>query len=258
MDRKDGMKTPELAKDFVTNLDAGLGDRLVGVILFGSHAKKQASDNSDIDLAVIIADVDGERTRQEVFRILSASEVDRSMVSLSVETYLRIKEFLKKGDPFAWVVVSEGKILKERGVLVTDLKNYCNSFTDGIPCRDAARYLQSKSYNHYMQAMQAFHQFLSNIQLSEMAGAQAVAIDKTKGTISCEKITALADWSNLKAVLLETAATKREIETLESLIMAHKQIRSKDRDYAGKELMEMVQVVGELWQRLLPKTTAEL
>lgn len=41
-----------------TALAAELGDRLRDVILFGSHARGQAHEESDIDVAVIVSDLD--------------------------------------------------------------------------------------------------------------------------------------------------------------------------------------------------------
>jgi predicted nucleotidyltransferase len=242
---------PENVTQFVRNLDGALGDRLIGAVLFGSYARNEAGEESDIDLAVIVADADGEHSRQEVFRVLGLSGVDPKEVSLSVETYMRLKDFLRRGDPFAWVVCREGVILRERNELLTDIQKQCQSSEEGLDVSMVAGYLQNKSVTHYTQAMQAFQQFLSNIQLSTMAGAQAVAVQQAKGKIKETKLVPMADWEHLKGMLQQTSATKREIEALQQLIEAHKQARKDGAEFVGRELMETIRVAGELWKRLL-------
>lgn len=239
---------------FLEDLDGALGDRLVGIILYGSWANGKKSPESDLDITAIVSDADAERSRQEIFRVLGTSEVDRNMLSLSVESYMRIKDFLKRGDPFAWVVCSSGIILRERNNLLTNLQKLCQSQKDALDSVAVEQYLQSKSTTHYMQAMQALNQFFSNIQLSQMASAQAVATRQNKGQISSGLLVKMADWEYLKEVLQEASATRREVESVEQLIMAHKAVRRADREkleYPGKELFEGVRTAGELWTRLL-------
>lgn len=247
----------ETLAPFLRNLDGALGDRLIGVVLFGSHADNRASEDSDLDLAVIVTDADNERSRREVHRVLGASDVDAGNVSLSVESFMRLQDFLKAGDPFAWVVCSEGRILKDRNDLLAGLQNECRSQSEGTDATLVARYLQSKSYSHYVQAIQALNQFLSNLQLSMMAGAQAVAAQHEKGQLTTEKLVGMADWENLKSALQATTATKREIETVEQLIMAHKHARKSADEFPTKEVTAMIHTAGELWKRLLPPVSAE-
>ncbi|MEI8195052.1 MAG: nucleotidyltransferase domain-containing protein [Phycisphaerae bacterium] len=249
---KQGSDLPQPVLLFLRNLDGALGDRLIGAILFGSQASNSASPKSDIDLAVVVSDADGERSRHEVFRVLGVSGVDRTNVSLSVETYMRLKEFLRVGDPFAWVVCADGRILRDRDGLLADLQRDCKQ-DHAVSEREAlVRYLQGKSILHYSQAMQAFQQFLANIQLSMMAGAQAVVAHDGKGEVVTTELLGMASWEMLKAVLQKTTATKREIETVEMLIMAHKLARQGDTDYAGEEAIAMLRRSADLWRRLLP------
>jgi predicted nucleotidyltransferase len=47
----------DLARDIATELGQLFGDRLVDVVLFGSYASDAATDESDLDLAVVMRDV---------------------------------------------------------------------------------------------------------------------------------------------------------------------------------------------------------
>lgn len=248
-------KLPEPVRRFLRDLEGALGDRLVGIFLYGSWNSGNQGDSSDLDLVVIVSDADAERSRQEIFRVLAACGVDRNTVSMSVESYMRIKEFLKRGDPFAWVVCGTGKIIKERDDLLDDLQKNCKSETDPLETSAVRNYLQNKSTTHYVQAMQALNQFYSNMQLSLMAGAQAVAVDQHKNNVSPNRLIDIADWRILKDVLQEGGATRREIESIEQLIMAHKEVRKIDKtagEFPGRDLLDGVRVAGELWKRLLP------
>jgi hypothetical protein len=252
MTPKGKMELPGPVTQFLRDLDGALGDRLVGAILFGSRSNDRAEAESDLDLAIIVSDIDSDRSRQEAFRVLGMTGIDPKTLALSVETYMRLKEFLKLGDPFAWVVCSEGRILKERDALLSELQMQCRTSAEELDSAEVTRYLQGKSYTHYAQAMQALHQFLSNIQLSMMAGAQTVAAHLSKGKVKGSDLVAMVDWANLKSVLQETSATKREIETVEQLIMAHKHARNEDADFPAREMTTMIRTAGELWKRLLP------
>jgi len=50
------MKIENIIKDFKTEAEKLYADRLKKIILYGSHATGKATDDSDIDLAVILAE----------------------------------------------------------------------------------------------------------------------------------------------------------------------------------------------------------
>lgn len=256
MTTKEKTKVPSAIVQFLRDLEGALGDRFVGAILFGSWANDEMTAESDLDLAVIVSDADGDQSRQEVFRVFGVSELDRNRVSLSVETYMRLKEFLNVGDPFAWVVCRDGRVLAERRDLLTDLQKQAKESTKELDASGVMKYLQGKSYTHYVQAVQAFQQFLSHLQLSVMAGAQAVSAHSNKGKISGSDLIVMSKWETLKSTLQATSATKREIETLEQLIMAHKNARRTGTEFPGKGVLDMIGATGELWKRLLPQGQA--
>lgn len=243
---------PQAVQQFIQDLDGALGDSLVGIVLFGSLARGAGKADSDIDLAVVVTDVDAERSRQEVFRVFGASGASPDAVALSVESYMRLKEFLKVGDPFAWVVCSEGIILKDRVELIAKLQLHCRSAEGTREVAPTVAYLEGKSRMHYAQAMQSFWQCLSNLQLCTMAAAQAVAVQHPKRDVPEKDLAGLGDWGRLKDTLQQTTATRREIEAAERLILAHKQARTNAAEYMGRDLVEALRTVGELWSRLLP------
>jgi hypothetical protein len=246
------LELPETVTQFLHDLNGALGEHLVGVVLFGSLARGSGKADSDIDLAVIVTDVDAERSRQEVFRTFGACGASPSSVALSVESYLRLKEFLRVGDPFAWVVCSEGNILKDRCDLLSRLQQQCRSANGDRKVAAIVGYLEDKSRMHYAQATQLFWQCLSNLQLCTMAAAQAAAVQSSKRDVSEKELAGLGDWVRLKEMLQQTSATRREVEAVERLILAHKQARTNAAEHLGKDLVDALRIAGELWARILP------
>lgn len=249
---------PEKIQGFLHDLIGVLGDRLVGIFLYGSWAAQNNTDASDLDLAVVVSDADAEGSRQEIYRLLDVCGVDRNLLSMSVETYMRIKDFLKKGDPFAWVVCSKGIIIKERDNLLAELQKNCSEQEESFEVSAVIKYLQNKSSTHYIQAMQALNQFYSNIQLSLMSGAQAISANHHRGNLKSEELVSMADFEHLKGILKDAGATRREVESVERFINAHKMFRKTDTEFdefPGKDLLAGIRAAGELWNRLLPKGT---
>lgn len=242
---------PEALCDFLGDVKGAVGNSYVGSIIYGSIVTGAYTETSDIDVAVIVADLHGEPCRQQIFRTLAASSVDQTMVSLSVETYLRFKEYLHKGDPFAWVVCHGGAIHDERDNLLSGLQQQCRTLLDVPESQLVSDYLRSKSSNHYAQAMQAFHQCLSHLQLSVMAGAQACVSKQQGHALNKDNLIDLSKWTKLKQGLQQMGASRREVESAEQLIMAYKQVR-KDSDHViGHDILEKIQTMGNLWHRLL-------
>jgi len=240
---------------FIRDLEGALGDQLIGATVFGSWANGRRDPNrSDLDVAVIVGDAAGEQNREGVFRVLSTNPlVDRSSFSLSVESYIRLKEFLRLGDPFAWVVCSEGVIVKDRSGLLSDLQRQCRSVQESVDAAAASGYLHEKSRTHYALAMQAFQEFLANIQLSVMAGAQAVAAQRSQGRLNSKTLADMARWDHLKEKLSQAGATAQEVESIEQLVVAHKLARTETEYFAGKEAIDLVRRAGQLWRKLMPE-----
>ena len=211
---------------FVKELDGVLGTDLIGVILFGSWASGQPTDSSDLDLAVVVSDSNADKARFEAFRVLDRSTLDRDLLSMSVESYLRIKEFLDLGDPFAWVVCSCGTILHDRNGLLEDLHNQCERRAGEPVSPGVVQYLHNKARTHHLQVMQAFRQFLSHCQLSVMAGAQAAAVQISQEPVSGSTLVAMTEWKTLTMRLAGSLSETDEQRATE-LILAHKQARQE-------------------------------
>ena len=244
------LELPPPAAQLLKDLDGALGDKFVGAIVFGSWAEGSASARNEVDLAAIISDVDAELNRQAVFRVLRFHSIDPHVISLSVETYMRLKEFVEVGDPFAWVVCREGRIVHDRDGGLAGLQAECRNHTSGFDADAVRKYLEGKSSDHGAQAIQAMNQFLSHLQLSMMAAAQAVAVPAGQAPLSGTELVAMSDWANLKNVLEDFDATRDEIDMVENLIMANKRAGSNET-FPGKIALDQMQAANELWRRLL-------
>ena len=80
------------------------------VVLFGSYARGVATDDSDVDLLVILA-FEGKSINQSVemrMRLRPAFPVD-----LVVRTPEKVRERMKMGDDFMREILEEGKVLYE-------------------------------------------------------------------------------------------------------------------------------------------------
>jgi predicted nucleotidyltransferase len=259
MNRQTTLQLPQTITRFLQDLGGALGDRFVGAIVFGSWATGKASGGSDLDLAVIVADADAERSRREVFHALRVNEVDQRNVSLSVETYLRLKEFIALGDPFAWVVCRQGVVVHdERGRLAV-LRHECSERAERFDRQVVAAYLKQKGENHLAHAMQGITQILSNIQLSMMAYAQAAMVSASPGKLAADELVQSADWEVLRTALSKTALSEDELAMVEQLVMAHKRARAKE-GFPGCDLASGLESASKAWRRILqqgPTPSAE-
>lgn len=80
------------------------------VVLFGSHARGLAGDDSDVDLLVVMP-FRGERTKQSVairMKLRPPFPLD-----LIVRTPLEIRKRLRMGDTFVRDILENGKVLYE-------------------------------------------------------------------------------------------------------------------------------------------------
>lgn len=250
MNRQTALQLPPAVTRFLQDLGGALGNGFVGAIVFGSWANGKASGESDLDLAVIVADADAERSRREVFHALRVNEVDQRNVSLSVETYLRLKEFIALGDPFAWVVCRQGVVVyDERGRLAA-LRNECADRAERFDRQAVAAYLRQKGDNHLAHAMQGMTQILSNIQLSMMAYAQAAMVSASPGKLTADEVVQSADWGVVRTALSKTSLNEDELALVEQLVMAHKRARAKE-SFPGCDLANGLEASSKSWRRIL-------
>lgn len=96
---------------FTSELRERLGEKILGIYLFGSVAKGTATDESDIDILVVYSDLD-ERSLLEI-----ASEVSFKIVCEEgriIEAIPMSKEEFEKSlgrSPFLWEVLEFGKTI---------------------------------------------------------------------------------------------------------------------------------------------------
>ena len=240
---------PKYLSRFVTDLRAALANNLIGVILFGSRANGRAGEGSDYDIAVVVADVSLDQARILAERTVETCGLDRSKVALSVEGFLRIKQFLELGDPFVWVILRDGKIISDSSSLLKGLQSECRQPDRTFEATATASYLKNKCSLHYDQAMSALHEFFANQQLSVMAGAQASVLQH-RNRLTPVDIINVTQWPALRKELASNAVTPKELDQLERLVMAHKTMGKPDGDPATTEMFDAIQHAGRVWQRL--------
>lgn len=88
------------------------GDRLVKLILYGSHARGEATEDSDIDVLVVIRDLTFAETRGELWDITEIS----ARFSYNFDTLISIRpvgyeDYKKRMSPLLINVREEGKEL---------------------------------------------------------------------------------------------------------------------------------------------------
>ncbi len=88
------------------------GDRLVKLILYGSHARGEATEDSDIDVMVVVKDLAPADTRNELWEITEIS----ARLSYEYDTLLSIRpvgyeDYIGRMSPLLINVREEGKEL---------------------------------------------------------------------------------------------------------------------------------------------------
>jgi predicted nucleotidyltransferase len=83
------------------------------IILFGSHARGDAREDSDIDLLVLFRDVDDPRARAaEVYAaLIGCSELPKDIV---VSTTARFERYRNVANTVYWPAAREGKVMYDR------------------------------------------------------------------------------------------------------------------------------------------------
>lgn len=97
----------KILPDLKTRLRERYGDRLVKLILFGSHARGEATEDSDIDVLAVLKDM-----KNAVDELFQASE-DAADISFDYDTLIGLvlaseEEYLTKNTPLLLNVRREG------------------------------------------------------------------------------------------------------------------------------------------------------
>jgi len=105
----------QIAEKLKERLKVGLGEKLHSLVLYGSVAKGEALEDSDIDLLIITAD---KRSKELVLSISSDLDFEYEYKTLIAPVHLSKDEFyhlVKLGSPFLSNVMEEGKVLYDDG-----------------------------------------------------------------------------------------------------------------------------------------------
>lgn len=190
---------------------------MIGAVLFGSVARGEDTDASDIDLLFVARDDVREKTKALI--IDEARTLRR--LSASCESDVRLRLFVKSGDPFVRAIFMEGRILRDTDACLEGLAALCRD-PDSLPtAHEAAEYLHSKALIHHRRVHEHLHQLPGDLQLSLMARAQALAI-LAKGTSSPATFVELSAWPELAAILRGYGLPDDVIAETGTLIGAHK------------------------------------
>jgi predicted nucleotidyltransferase len=224
----------ERVRAFIVDLEGALGDSLIGAILFGSHARGAATPESDVDIACVVTETSLATALAIAHETLAQSELREDLVSLSVESYLRIKEQLVDGDPFARIVINHGRILTERNELLRHLQSTSVPPSDVTEC-----HLERKAQAHFAEAMRAFHETLCQVQLCAMATFQRHAIGQKLATVE-EDLSTLCDPHQLEQLVTNAGFDRQIVHAFVALVGAHKHARSANHDYPGVDLLTLL------------------
>jgi predicted nucleotidyltransferase len=97
----------EILSDLRVALKGHYGNRLVKLVLFGSRARGDAEEDSDIDLLVVLnGDVDPAREVRETIDIVTRISLDHDVVCSTL--FVGEAEYLRRESPFLMNVRREG------------------------------------------------------------------------------------------------------------------------------------------------------
>ena len=110
--------------------------------LFGSYARGEQDQYSDIDLLVVIQDCDGEEYKR--IKLQLSQELGMPLEWLSLYEMHKIQEMARQGSYFMWHIKQEGRQLYARGSfqkdILSNLPEYQNAWQDledySIICKD--------------------------------------------------------------------------------------------------------------------------
>jgi predicted nucleotidyltransferase/uncharacterized protein (UPF0332 family) len=108
-----------IAHKFADHLHKEIDDFLMGVVVFGSSARKEATEHSDIDVLIVNDDASFVITEPlvEGYRIIVESLIKRISLKLHITsmTYTSFWEHVKAGDPVVVNILRDGVALYDKG-----------------------------------------------------------------------------------------------------------------------------------------------
>ena len=108
-----------IATDFSNKLQIELNDFLKGIIIFGSTVRREATEQSDIDILVVTDDVNFQITDAlvETYRLIIESTISKISGKLHITsmTLTSFWEYAKAGDPVVVNILRDGVALFDSG-----------------------------------------------------------------------------------------------------------------------------------------------
>jgi len=108
------------AKEFAKRLTETLGESVKTVILYGSLARGEVGEESDVDILVIIEDTPEEaRIKDEILKIAYEIDYESGFRAIISPISLTLKEFtqrLEAGSPFIYNALKDAIILHDNGL----------------------------------------------------------------------------------------------------------------------------------------------
>lgn len=99
---------------FTRRAVAALGDTIEAIVVYGSVARGEARDDSDIDILILTRE--GSRIADQVLELNYDLDLENQTVSLHVYyTPEEFEQLLSVGSPFADDVISQGMVLYDSG-----------------------------------------------------------------------------------------------------------------------------------------------
>jgi predicted nucleotidyltransferase len=92
-----------------------LGDKVESIVLYGSVARNEARENSDIDVLVVTRD-DDRKLYDRISKIRTRIDLSNNMLTTLLQiSRNELEQHMKLGSPFMENVVKEGIILYDNG-----------------------------------------------------------------------------------------------------------------------------------------------
>lgn len=92
-----------------------LGDGVESIVLFGSVARKEAHEDSDIDVLIVTRD-DDRKLQDKISKIRTRIDLDNNTLTALVQmSRSELERYVMLGSPFIETVAEEGVILHDRG-----------------------------------------------------------------------------------------------------------------------------------------------
>jgi predicted nucleotidyltransferase/uncharacterized protein (UPF0332 family) len=108
-----------VANEFTKELQKELQDFIVAVVLFGSSARKQTTEKSDIDVLIVGNDVEFQMTNEfiETYKIILEKMISKHSVRLHVTsmTFSSFWDYARAGDPVTVNILRDGVALYDVG-----------------------------------------------------------------------------------------------------------------------------------------------